>query len=90
VHSLAAWISKRKAGNHCSRAQWGCPPFSVPKHATQPAIQIPSTLVQLYSAIPLHYVVVTKRLLAGLVVARDYGQLYAIDQVPDVRHNLAS
>jgi hypothetical protein len=62
-------------------AQWGCPVFSVPKHMTQSGIQIPSTLIRLYSAIPLHYVAATKLLLVGFVHGIEYGLLYAIEQI---------
>jgi hypothetical protein len=61
--------------------QWSCPVFSVPKHPIQTAIQIPSVLVQLYSAIPLHYVPSTKRLFVGFVHGIEYGLLYAIEQM---------
>lgn len=61
--------------------QWSCPVFSVPKHLIQTEIQIPSALIQLYSAIPLHYVPRTKRLLVGFVHGIEYGLLYAIEQM---------
>jgi hypothetical protein len=61
--------------------QWGCPVFAVSKHAIQIGIQIPSTLVQLYSATPLHYVAATKHLLVGFVHGIEYGLLYAIEQM---------
>lgn len=62
-------------------AEWGCPVFSVPKHMTQSAIQIPSTLIRRYSAIPLHYVAATKLLLVGFVHGIEYRLLYAIEQI---------
>jgi hypothetical protein len=61
--------------------QWSCPVFSVPKHPIQTGIQIPSVLIQLYSAIPLHYVPKTKRLFVGFVHGIEYGLLYAIEQM---------
>jgi len=61
--------------------QWSCPVFSVPKHPIQTAIQIPSVLIQMYSAIPLHYVPKTKHLLVGFVHGVEYGLLYAIEQM---------
>ena len=61
--------------------QWSCPVFSVPKHSIQTGIQIPSALIQLYSAIPLHYVPRTKRLFVGFVLGIEYGLLYAIEQM---------
>jgi hypothetical protein len=61
--------------------QWSCPVFSVPKHPIQIGIQIPSVLIQLYSAIPLHYVPKTKRLFMGFVLGIEYGLLYAIEQM---------
>jgi len=61
--------------------QWSCPVFSVPKHAIRTGIQIPSVLIQLYSAIPLHYVPRTKHLLMGFVHGIEYGLLYAIEQM---------
>jgi len=62
-------------------AEWGCPVFSVPKHMTQSEIQIPSALIRLYSAIPLHYVAATKLLLVGFVHGIEYRLLYAIEQI---------
>jgi hypothetical protein len=61
--------------------QWSCPVFSVPRHPIQTEIQIPSALIQLYSAIPLHYVPKTKRLFVGFVLGIEYGLLYAIEQM---------
>jgi hypothetical protein len=61
--------------------QWSCPVFSVPKHPIHAGIQIPSVLIQLYSAIPLHYVPKTKRLFVGFVHGVEYGLLYAIEQM---------
>jgi len=62
-------------------AEWGCPAFSVPKHMAQSEIQIPSALIRLYSAIPLHYVAATKLLLVGFVHGIEYRLLYAIEQI---------
>lgn len=61
--------------------QWGCPVFSVPNHAILTGIKIPSTLIQLYSAIPLHHVAATNSLLVGFVYGIEYGLLYAIEQM---------
>ena len=61
--------------------QWSCPVFSVPKYPIKTEIQIPSVLIQLYSAIPLHYVPKTKHLLVGFVHNVEYGLLYAIEQM---------
>jgi hypothetical protein len=61
--------------------QWGCPVFSVPKHAIRPKIRIPTALIELHSAIPLHYVEATKLLLVGFVDGIEYGLLYAIEQI---------
>jgi hypothetical protein len=61
--------------------QWSCPVFSVPKHPIQTGIQIPFVLMQLYSAIPLHYVPRTKRLFVGFIHGIEYGLLYAIEQM---------
>jgi hypothetical protein len=61
--------------------QWSCPVFSVPKHSIHTGIQIPSVLIQLYFAIPLHYVPKTKHLLVGFVHGVEYGLLYAIEQM---------
>jgi len=72
----------RTQGSNGSRAtRWGCPVFSVPKHSVQAGIDIPSTLLQLCSAIPLHYVAATKVLLIGFVQDIEYGLLYAIEQI---------
>jgi hypothetical protein len=61
--------------------QWGCPVFAMPKRQLQPGIQVPSTLLKLYSALPLHYVAATKLLLVGFVHGIEYGLLYAIEQM---------
>jgi hypothetical protein len=62
-------------------AQWGCPIFAVPKHATRIGVSIPRTLVQSYSMIPLHYASATNLLLVGFVHGIEYGVLYAIEQI---------
>jgi hypothetical protein len=61
--------------------QWGCPVFAMPKRQLQPGIQVPSTLLKLCSAVPLHYVAATKLLLVGFVHGIEYGLLYAIEQM---------
>jgi len=61
--------------------QWGCPVFAVSKHGTPSGIHIPSTLMHLYSMIPLHYVAATNLLLVGFVHNVEYGLLYAIEKV---------
>jgi hypothetical protein len=62
-------------------AEWGCPVFAVPKHATRIGIDLPSTLMRIYSMIPVHYVVRTNLLLVGFVHNVEYGLLYAIEQI---------
>jgi hypothetical protein len=62
-------------------AEWGCPVFTLPKHATQIGIQVPSTLIQAYSMIPVHYVPATNMLLVGFVHSIEYGLLYAVEQL---------
>jgi hypothetical protein len=61
--------------------QWGCPVFSVPQYVMQTELQIPEALIDFHSAIPLHYVTATKRLLVGFVDSVEYGLLYAIEQM---------
>jgi hypothetical protein len=61
--------------------QWGCPVFTVPKHGLPTRIHIPSTFMQLYSMIPLHYVAATNLLLVGFVRNVEYGLLYAIERM---------
>jgi hypothetical protein len=61
--------------------QWGCPVFAVPQRVMQTDIQIPEALIHFHSAIPLHYVTATKRLLVGFVDGVEYGLLYAIEQM---------
>jgi hypothetical protein len=60
---------------------WGCPVFAVPKHAFRIGIDLPSTLMRIYSMIPVHYVVSTNLLLVGFVHSIEYGLLYAIEQI---------
>ncbi len=61
--------------------EWGCPVCRVPKHAIQTGINLPSTLMRIYSMIPVHYVVRTNLLLVGFVHNVEYGLLYAIEQI---------
>lgn len=61
--------------------QWGCPIFAVSKRGIPAKIHIPSTLMQLYSMIPLHYAAATNLLLVGFVYNVEYGLLYAIEKV---------
>jgi Type II secretion system (T2SS), protein E, N-terminal domain len=62
-------------------AEWGCPVFTIPKHAPWIGISIPSTLIRLHSMIPVHYVVRTNQLLVGFVHAVEYELLYAIEKM---------
>ena len=62
-------------------AEWGCPVFAVPKHPMRIGINVPSTLMRIYSMIPVHYVVTTNLLLVGFVHNVEYGLLYAIEQI---------
>ena len=61
--------------------EWGCPVFAVPKHAFRIGIDLPSTLMRIYSMIPVHYVVRTNLLLVGFVNSIEYGLLYATEQI---------
>jgi hypothetical protein len=61
--------------------QWGCPVFAVPAHAVRVAVNIPQTLLRIYSMIPVHYVAATNLLLVGFVHRVEYGLLYAIEQM---------
>lgn len=61
--------------------EWGCPVFTIPKHAASIGINIPATLMRLHSMIPVHYVVRTNLLLVGFVHGVEYELLYAIEQV---------
>lgn len=65
--------------------QWGCPVFAVPQRVMQTDIQIPEALIHFHSAIPLHYVAATKRLLVGFVEGVEYGLLYAIEQMTECK-----
>ncbi len=62
-------------------SEWGCPVFAVPKQAIPIGISLPTTLMQIYSMIPVHYVVRTNLLLVGFVHSVEYGLLYAIEQI---------
>jgi hypothetical protein len=61
--------------------EWGCPVFAVPKNTSQIGIHLPSTLMRIYSTIPVHYVVKTNLLLVGFVHSIEYGLLYATEQI---------
>jgi Type II secretion system (T2SS), protein E, N-terminal domain len=62
-------------------ADWGCPVFTVPKHVIPITVNIPSTLMRIYSMTPVHYVATTNLLLVGFVHSIEYGLLYAIEQI---------
>jgi len=62
-------------------SQWNCPVFTAPKHIVQTGIHIPTAFLQLYSAIPLHYVPASKLLLVGFVYRIEYALLYALEQM---------
>lgn len=61
--------------------QWGCPVYAAPQHLVPTKIQIPFTLVEANSAVPLHYVPAKKLLLVGFVRGIEYGLLYAIERM---------
>jgi Type II secretion system (T2SS), protein E, N-terminal domain len=61
--------------------EWGCPVFTVPKHAIRIEINLPSSLMHIYTMIPVHYAVRTNLLLVGFVHNVEYGLLYAIEQI---------
>jgi hypothetical protein len=63
--------------------EWGCPVFAVPKQAIRVGIDLPSTLMRIYSMIPVHYAVRTNLLLVGFVHTVEYGLLYAIEQITE-------
>lgn len=62
-------------------AEWGCPVFAVPKQPARIGINLPATLMRIYSMIPVHYVGTTNLLLVGFVHNVEYGLLYAIEQM---------
>jgi hypothetical protein len=62
-------------------ADWNCPVFAVAAHPTHIGIDIPSTLVHLYSMIPVHYVAATNLLLIAFVHSVEYELLYTIEQM---------
>ena len=59
----------------------GLPSLYGAEHAVRTEINIPSTLIQIYSMIPVHYVAATNLLLVGFVHGIEYGLLYAIEQI---------
>jgi hypothetical protein len=61
--------------------EWGCPVFTLPKHAIRIGINLPPSLMRIYSMIPVHYGVRTNLLLVGFVHNVEYGLLYAIEQI---------
>jgi hypothetical protein len=62
-------------------AEWGCPVFTVPRHATPIEISIPSSLMRIYAMVPVHYAARTNLLLVGFVHSIEYGLLCAIEQM---------
>ena len=61
--------------------QWGCPLFAMPKHLNRTHIRVPLTLIQLYSAVPVHLDGGGKLLLVGFIHGIEYGLLYAIEHI---------
>ena len=53
--------------------EWGCAVFTVPKRAIRIGINLPSTLMQIHSMIPVHYVAGTNLLFVGFVHSIEYG-----------------
>jgi hypothetical protein len=74
------WLSEMQV-TAARAGQWGCPVFAIPQCVMQTDIQVPEVLTHFHSAIPLHYVTATKRLLVGFVDGVEYGLLYAIEQM---------
>jgi hypothetical protein len=66
-------------------AQWGCPVLAQELLSEAVEADLPATLLQHYSAAPVHYSVLTKRLLLGFVQRVEHTLLHAIEQVAGCR-----
>jgi Type II secretion system (T2SS), protein E, N-terminal domain len=62
-------------------AEWGCPVFALPEHPVEVGVRIPSTLLEAYSMIPVHFAPATNLLLIGFVHGIDYGLLYTVERL---------
>jgi hypothetical protein len=73
-------VSERQVAS-ARATQWGVPLFVLPSHGVRSSIRLPAALVEVYSALPLHYGAVSNQLLVGFVHSIDYGLLYAIEHI---------
>ncbi|MBB6145017.1 hypothetical protein HNQ77_002973 [Silvibacterium bohemicum] len=66
-------------------AQWGYP-FCGSDRVTEPIeAEIPTTLMQTYAAVPLHYAAAAKRLVLGFVYRVDHSFLQSLEQITGCR-----
>ena len=66
-------------------AQWGCPVLAQDREAQHVESDIPPTLLQCCSAVPLHYSFTARRILLGFVYRVEHSLLNALDLVSDLR-----
>jgi hypothetical protein len=66
-------------------SQWGCPVLSQDHEAQHVESDIPPTLLQRSTAVPLHYSPAARRLLLGFVYRVDHSLLNALEQIADLR-----
>ena len=74
-------LVNEKAITEVRAAEWNCPVFAAPRQMVQTGIRIPTAFLQIYSAIPLHYVPAKRLLLVGFVYRVEYALLYALEQM---------
>jgi len=62
-------------------AQWGYPVFSLEGRVAETQIQLPLSLLELHSILPVHYSPTARKLMIGFVNRVDNGLLHAIEQM---------
>jgi hypothetical protein len=66
-------------------AQWGCPVLGQDGVGQRVVADIPPTLLDTYSAVPLHASLAAKRLLLGFVVRVEHSLLHSLEQMTGMR-----
>jgi hypothetical protein len=66
-------------------AQWGCPVLGQDGLSRRVEVEIPPTLLEAYSAVPVHASVAAKRLLLGFVYRVEHSLLNSLEQMTGLR-----
>lgn len=62
-------------------AQWACPVFSVGDRPLPTEVHVPTSLLQLYEMLPVHFSAIGRRLMIGFVSRVQHHILYTIEQI---------